>query len=657
MRRKPELQHLDLASWPSVAWTELTEGRQQRVRMATAAIERYARGDAIDEIELSTGIDRRQLYRWLYRALQTHPDGRIWGFRAVIPNVRIAEYARVAPIVVQGQTGSRGTAGAISQIFESHPALVTWLRAQIRQRKVVLHQVSTDGKLKTRLRGLKALHEEFLKQCRSLGLKATDYPLCMDYLAIRSLSNRLKAEMLRSFGQAARAAGASHLKGLPLQDGHAVSPAAVRPYQVVEFDGHRLDVRLKVVVRDPLGFEHEFEMERIWLLVIIDVCTRAILGYHVVLAREYSRHDVIKTMEKALEPHRPMTFTLPNLAYSKHDGLPSQKLPELAYACWEWIKLGNAKANLANDTLSALCEFVGCIVDAGPYHHPDERPYIERFFATIAQEMSSRLPGYTGSHPRDLRRALSDPKGNLRLYLSSDELTELVEYAIASYNGTPHSGLNNITPLEAMERLIRVKQSMLSWLAEHRRRTLCLMQTASRHTVRAYLHQGVRPHINLHGVRYTSTTLAAATHLIGTKLLVYSNVEDLRGVRAFLADGAELGPLQAQGAWGLVPHDLRLRKEILKWRKKRGMRKGMEGNVIEAFVQEKLAHAKHTRKAATDLAHVIRVLSTAPTIYTPLRPTVPISAPLSNAVADDSPSPPPAPGVPRRLTIGTGLIS
>ncbi len=62
-----------------------------------------------------------------------------------------------------------------------------------------------------------------------------------------------------------------------------------RPYQMVEFDGHRIGLRLKVVVRDPLGFEHEFEIERVWLLVIIDVCTRAVLGYHLVLAREYAK--------------------------------------------------------------------------------------------------------------------------------------------------------------------------------------------------------------------------------------------------------------------------------------------------------------------------------------------------------------------------------
>jgi hypothetical protein len=33
---------------------------------------------------------------------------------------------------------------------------------------------------------------------------------------------------------------------------------------------------------------------------------------------------------------------------------------------------------------------------------------------------------------------------------SFDECEELIEYAIASYNGTPHGGLNNATLLEAI---------------------------------------------------------------------------------------------------------------------------------------------------------------------------------------------------------------
>ncbi|HEY8706630.1 MAG TPA: integrase, partial [Burkholderiaceae bacterium] len=358
-------------------------------------------------------------------------------------------------------------------------------------------------------------------------------------MGIRSLATTVRAECLRGFGRGARLAGASHLKGMPDLD--ATAPAAMQALDVVEFDGHRLDVRLKVVVRDPLGFEQEFEIERIWLLVIIDVWSRAVLGYHVSLNREYSRYDVIRTIEAALEPHRARVFTLPGVGYGALGSFPSAKLPELGYATWQWFKLDNAKANLADDVRHALAEFVGCFIDAGPTHTPDDRPYIERFFGSVAANLSSRLPGYTGSNARDVRRALADPKGNLRLYVALTELEELMEAALATYNATPHDGLNGRTPLEAVEHSVRGRGAMLNWLPEAKRRTLCLMQTPKRATVRGYLHQGQRPHINFHGVRYTNALLASTASFLGQELRLYYNSQDLRTVRAFTADGAEIG--------------------------------------------------------------------------------------------------------------------
>ncbi|VWC10739.1 integrase catalytic region [Burkholderia stagnalis] len=448
-RRKPEFQTLDLSTWPTVAWTEFDAAERESIRARTTAIEQYACGATIKEIEQGTGVNRRQLYRLLERALTEHPDGRLYGFRTLILHARVADYVRLSPVKLRGERGSRGAVGALSQLFERFSVLAAWLQLQIKQHRVALIEIRADGELRTRLRGLQGLHAGFLQQCRQRGLVAADYPFNTASHAIRSLSARVKSELLSGFGTAARAAGATHLKGLPRSDDFA-APAATRPYQVVEFDGHRLDIRLKVTMLDPLGFAHEFEIERVWLLVIIDVCTRAVLGHHLVLAREHSRYDVIKAIEAALEPHRARSFTIRELDYCPMDGYPSQRMPELAYVTWEHIKLDNAKANLATESLAALCEFVGCRVAAGPKHSPDERPYIERFFGTIATRLSSRLPGYTGSHPRDLRRALSDRKGNLRLFVSFDELEELIEYAIASYNGTPHTGLDNVTPLEAM---------------------------------------------------------------------------------------------------------------------------------------------------------------------------------------------------------------
>jgi hypothetical protein len=66
--------------------------------------------------------------------------------------------------------------------------------------------------------------------------------------------------------------------------------------------------------------------------------------------------------------------------------------------------------------------------------------------------------------------------------------------------------------------------------------------------VRDYLDQGQRPHVNFHGVRYTNTLLASTALYLGKKLRLYYNSQDLRTVRAFAEDGAEIGVLKAQGA-------------------------------------------------------------------------------------------------------------
>lgn len=92
------------------------------------------------------------------------------------------------------------------------------------------------------------------------------------------------------------------------------------------------------------------------------------------------------------------------------------------------------------------------------------------------------------------------------------------------------------------------------------------MQKAHHCWVRGYLAQGTRPHINLFQVSYTSEVLAASASLLGKNLRIYYNSNDLRTVRAFLADGSELGILKAQGAWGEISHDLKLHREIMKLR-------------------------------------------------------------------------------------------
>jgi putative transposase len=660
LRRRTDLQEIAIDTWLMVDVNALEKDKRAAFEARERAIRLYASGEVLRQIEKKTGINSRQVYALLSRCLTQADDGRIYGFRGLLKHHRTGSYVRTAPLAPGCTVTGQGFVAAFSVLLERYPALTHWLQKKIDEDAVVLDQLSTDDGLKTRLRGIVRLHTAFLQQCRRAGITAEEYPLNTHRTGIAALSTYVKSVLLNNFGTAARAAGAHHLKGLPTA--LASSTAIVRPFQAVEFDGHRLDLRLKIVIRDPLGYEQELEIERIWLLVILDVCTRAVLGYHLVIAREYSRYDVIKTIEQALTPHRPHSCTLQGVGYGEAGGFPSGKLPELGYAIWQRIKLDNAKANLANDTIAALCEFIGCAVDAGPPYHPDDRPYIERFFGTIANTVSSRLPGYTGSGPDDVRRALSSAKGDLRLFLSLAELEELMEASLATYNATPHSGLNGRTPLEAMTYHVRGKAAMISWLPEAKRRTLCLMQQARRCPVRGYLQQGTRPHINLFQVRYTSDVLASSGSLLGSYLRVYYNSDDLRTVRAFLADGTELGILKAQGAWGEVSHDITLRREIMKKRGNKRLKVTIDHVFIDDFIADKKVKAKRSRRAASDLERTMRILAKAPTSTTPPGPprehgSAPIKTEAQFKSGEATPTAPTDINkkiVPIPLTIGSG---
>ena len=548
-RTRQEITAQDWPTLPEVDAGALNEVERIAYQRNRRALDLYLSGSSITEVTKQSGVVRSHLYRLIARCLAVHDDGRLYGYRGLLPKTRIQSYSRITKVNDLSKRGRRGTAGAFMALLVRYPPLADWIRQQIRDHAVVLRQISSKETLRTQINGIVALHQKFIAQCRTLGLGAVDYPLNTDRMARGALTQVLKRELLRNFASAARGAGVKHLKGLPRIDFDS-APAPQRPLDVVEFDGHRLDVRLIVVVQDPLGGEHEFEIERVWLLVILDVCTRAVLGYHLCSGQEYSRYDVIRTLEKALAPHPALNFTLPGVGYGGKCAFPVTAFPELAYATWRWIKIDNAKANLAQDTLHALCEFIGCFVDAGPVYTPDDRPYIERFFATIATTLSSRLPGYTGHGPQDVRRALSDPKGDLRLFVSISELEQLMEASLAAYNATPHGGLHSRSPLEVLHDHLRTHATVLQWLPEAKRRTLCLMQEPKRVRVRGYIEQGVRPHINFYGVRYTSIVLASTTLWIGKELRIYYNSQDLRCVRAFLADGTEVGELKAQGAWG-----------------------------------------------------------------------------------------------------------
>lgn len=92
--------------------------------------------------------------------------------------------------------------------------------------------------------------------------------------------------------------------------------------------------------------------------------------------------------------------------------------------------------------------------------HPEQKPYIERFFKTFAHDIVELLPGFVGHNvaEREAIRArksfaerLTDPNQVVEIHLTADELQSIADEWIENeYMHRPHRGLNGRTPWEVV---------------------------------------------------------------------------------------------------------------------------------------------------------------------------------------------------------------
>lgn len=639
----PDLR--DLSVWPTVDPNAMEGQRRSDLLNRIEAVRLYAVGTPLLTIETATGIPRMQLYRLTKRCIEPDVDGRIRGFRALIPFAKSKKYVRTADVKPTTRERPSGSSGAMTALLQRHESLGALLRYQISKREVY---IGTRGQLC----GLHAVHSKFLSACRELELTSKDYPLSQERQGIRSLAKAIRELATKSFADASRLAGSERVS--PAWSDHAKNTltTAQKPFDIVEFDGHKIDIRLHVRFADEAGLIEDIFIDRVWLLVILDVYSRAIVGWNVVLSPEYNRHDVIRTIQQALSPQRKRAkLSIPGLSYSVSGGFVGEVMPFLDGACWEHFRLDNARANLATDTIALLSSIVGCLVEAGPVREPTERPFVERFFGTLESTVFHRLEGTTGANTRDIRRRLMNPKGKESLPISFDELLELAEVSIANYNGTPHGGIGARTPLEFLERTIEFHRDTLRVLSEPFRRQLCILQPSQLRTVMGSLQHGVRPYINLHGVRYSSRQLQQATDLLGKSIRVYVDPQDLTVVQAYLANGAEFGPLNAARPWHRSKHSLRLRQEIQRLQRARKLHFSEGEDPVQVYLAYKRSTSgKRTERTPHRTAEAGRTLGARLDSQTPLAGDAPERQEPSAMVLPVA--------KPRELTlIGTGQIT
>lgn len=135
---------LDPSHWPVFDASALRNPQRAIYFARHQAIELYVANTSLTTIEARTGVKRGQLYRLLESCLAPHDDGRVFGWRALVPYARVAPYQRIAKVRLQ--SNGSGAAGAFDELMQRHPVIAEWLVRQVRSKRVTIEQrSSTDG--------------------------------------------------------------------------------------------------------------------------------------------------------------------------------------------------------------------------------------------------------------------------------------------------------------------------------------------------------------------------------------------------------------------------------------------------------------------------------------------------------------------------------
>lgn len=597
---EPELT--DTSLWPTVNTSLLNEEQIIRYEGRENAIREYLKGKKVKEISEAFSVSRVELGRLLKRCLTLHPDGRIWGWRALIPYRRQRPYRRNAPVKSYPGSTKGGCSGALMQLFARLPyikELVDTLFLKKRKEGIV-HESRIP---------LKSIHKRFLNACRDAGVPASEYPFSVKSLGREALWRYLCRLQTSEFASAVLARhGKDAARILKATNNSHSEGRILSPFQNVEFDAHRIDLFCNISMPSPYGGIVKRVIERFWILAIIEAVTRAILGYHISLNREYNATDVLLCVRNAVVPWKRRGLTIPRLEYPERAGMPSEMIPELAWALWDEFSYDNDKANLADGVLKNLVKVVGCAINPGPVETPEGRPLIERFFQTLEENGFHRLPSTTGSGPHDPRR--NNPEAAaIRLDIKLEHIEELVEVLIMGYNGTPHSGIGYRTPLEYLQYFISDENRLIRTLPEERRSNMALLNIEASRVVRGNIKEGRRPYVEYEGVRYQNDVLARTFDLVGTRLRLSINPDDPRSILSYLPNGSELGILTAHGFWGRTPHTLEVRKTILALRTRRLLWYAAEQDPMQVYLDYLATQSHKSKAAAREVAKVQRILN------------------------------------------------
>ena len=89
----------------------------------------------------------------------------------------------------------------------------------------------------------------------------------------------------------------------------------MNPYGIVQIDGHKIDMLYSIEWENEQGETIRMPATRAWIIAVIDIATRAIIGYSISPYENYNQYDVLMAVHNSIVPHAKIEFTHKNILY------------------------------------------------------------------------------------------------------------------------------------------------------------------------------------------------------------------------------------------------------------------------------------------------------------------------------------------------------
>ena len=543
------------------------------------AVDMYIDGFGVAQIQKTTGIYATRLGQLIDKCMESGEGGNTLGYCGLLKHTR-----RISD---KAHPHKR----EFSCLIEGYPTLEAFISGNYFGDKKYTLEKNMN---------LVTLHSRFLAECKRLGILQHEYPFNTEskgYVSLCSYVHQLQAQNTKLHMKRLDKDSAQKLASTG--QGERFSSNPMYPFSAVQIDGHIIDMLYTVEIPNTDGTVSSVVATRAWLIAVIDVATRCILGYSVSQAFNYDQYDVIDAIKDSIVPKSLKELTITGLKYPSNGGYYSTAFPELKYAVFDSIMLDNAKAHLSAFTLGKLTDDLKCTVNYGSVATPETRGIIERFFETLETSGFHKLPMTTGSSARDLKRK-SPEKETLKYNVTYDQIVELLDVLIAQYNNTPNKGIDNYTPLECMRAKVfdagmapyTANDSMMPSIDK-------LNLRMEEHTVRGHVKKGKRPYVQFMGTEYRSRLLSSSEVYVNQKIRILYDPRDISTIEAYSLDGNYIGTLTARGEFGTKSHSVKTRKNAMKLARERGRQRLEFDTPIEAYMEHLRNEGKKSRRAAT----------------------------------------------------------